>query len=231
MKIVIGVLLLCFSGSDPCDPNPCKHGKCIKKFTFTKYGDFLKLKPSGAKARTARQDGLAVTGVAASQALVARDIKDLDRLKEKCYKVGQKLSIHPALIAALASRESRGGRLLIATKGWGDKKNGKFQAYGILQCDIKTSGLGKRCTAHKWDSLEHLEMMIKEVFIHKISCVQKKHPTWSKERQLQGAVAAYNFGVRNVQTWERLDVGTTNDDYSNDVIARAQHLVNKFGWK
>lgn len=39
-----------------------------------------------------------------------------------------------------------------------------------------------------------------------------------------GGVAAYNFGVKNVQTWSRLDVGSTNNDFSNDVIARAQYL-------
>lgn len=45
-----------------------------------------------------------------------------------------------------------------------------------------------------------------------------------------GGVAAYNFGVDDVRTWERLDVGTTNGDYSNDVIARAQYLKKNYGW-
>ena len=44
-----------------------------------------------------------------------------------------------------------------------------------------------------------------------------------------GAVAAYNFGTDDVWTWERLDVGTTGNDYSNDVMARAQWLI-KNGW-
>ena len=45
-----------------------------------------------------------------------------------------------------------------------------------------------------------------------------------------GGVAAYNFGVNNVQSWANLDVGTTGGDYSNDVIARAQWLVTGHGW-
>ena len=53
--------------------------------------------------------------------------------------------------------------------------------------------------------------------------VQRKHPDWPRERQLQGAVAAYNFGLRNVGTMERLDIGTTGNDYSNDVWARARY--------
>ena len=36
--------------------------------------------------------------------------------------------------------------------------------------------------------------------------------------------AAYNFGVSNVQTWGGLDVGTTHNDCSNDVMAQAQYL-------
>ena len=45
-----------------------------------------------------------------------------------------------------------------------------------------------------------------------------------------GAVAAYNFGVGNVQSWGGLDIGSTGNDYSNDVMARAQYLHNHYGW-
>ena len=44
-----------------------------------------------------------------------------------------------------------------------------------------------------------------------------------------GAVAAYNFGTGNVVTWGNLDVGTTGNDYSNDVMARAKYL-HSHGW-
>ncbi len=47
---------------------------------------------------------------------------------------------------------------------------------------------------------------------------------------LTGGVSAYNAGVHNVVTWAHLDVGSTGNDYSNDVIARAQHLVKAHGW-
>jgi len=33
-----------------------------------------------------------------------------------------------------------------------------------------------------------------------------------------------------VQTWRRLDVGSTGDDYSGDVVARAQYLICQEGW-
>ena len=49
-----------------------------------------------------------------------------------------------------------------------------------------------------------------------------KQNNWSKEMVLKGGISAYNAGVGNVRTYERMDVGTTNDDYANDVVARAQ---------
>ena len=92
--------------------------------------------------------------------------------------------------------------------------------------------------------------------MQKISGVKQKFPSWPADRQLQGefrkatlsfrmglntkqciypvhatgAVAAYNFGVKNVQSWDGLDRGTTGNDYSNDVMARAQYLVRHFNW-
>lgn len=46
-------------------------------------------------------------------------------IKSNDYLIG----IHPAVIAGLASRESRAGKLLYSTNGWGDHHN----AYGIMQ--------------------------------------------------------------------------------------------------
>jgi hypothetical protein len=48
-------------------------------------------------------------------------------------------------------------------------------------------------------------------------------------RQLQAAVACYNFGESNAQTIEHLDQGTTGNDYSNDVWARALYYTNIWG--
>ena len=61
-----------------------------------------------------------------------------------------------------------------------------------------------------------------QILIDMIRRVESKFPEWSAAQQLQGGIAAYNFGVSNVQSWEGLDRGTTNHDYSNDVVARAK---------
>jgi hypothetical protein len=57
---------------------------------------------------------------------------DLDRMES--YKtiignVARKHDVDPALIAAVASRESRGGAAISGTKGLGDNGNG----YGLMQ--------------------------------------------------------------------------------------------------
>ncbi len=48
---------------------------------------------------------------------------------------------------------------------------------------------------------------------------------------VSGGISAYNAGVKNVRTYERMDVGTTGGDYSNDVVARAQWFKSKGYWK
>ncbi|KAK7471414.1 hypothetical protein BaRGS_00035966 [Batillaria attramentaria] len=131
--------------------------------------------------------------------------------------------IEPAVIAALASRESNGGDAL-ASDGTGDRGH----AWGILQCDFTHSGLAcKSCPAK---SCCHIKMMVTQLLIPYIKRVATNHRSWPKAHQLQGGVAAYNFGVGNVQSWGGLDVGSTGNDYSNDVMARAQYLKSHYGY-
>nr|AAX09979.1 g-type lysozyme [Argopecten irradians] len=180
--------------------------------SYTCHGDVRRLHPTG------EHNG----GNAASHNDVKYDYNDLLN-KKSCYdQAGATYCIQPSVIAALASRESRGGRLLHSTNGWGDHHH----AYGILQCDIRYHS----CTQHAWDSCAHISQMVQEVLVPYINQVAHKHPTWSKEQQLLGGIAAYNSGVGNVQTWSGLDIGTTGNDYSNDVVARAQYLISHYGW-
>ncbi|XP_062577283.1 glycine, glutamate and proline-rich protein-like [Saccostrea cucullata] len=185
------------------------------------FGDVTKLNPTG------RKNG----GISASIREITPDLSRLNT-KKKCYvTAGQNNCIHPAVIAAIASRESHAGRLLISTNGYGDNNN----AYGTMQCDVRhcpvcDSKTGRNCKTYHWDSCEHINMMTKYTLVRYIKQVKSKHPTWTPEQQQQGGVAAYNFGVSNVRSWKNLDKGSTNDDYSNDVMARAQYLINKQGW-
>ncbi|KAH9510368.1 hypothetical protein Btru_042913 [Bulinus truncatus] len=130
--------------------------------------------------------------------------------------------LQTSLLAAIASRESRSGYLIEATKGYG--RGG--QAYGIMQCDLKRSGLP--CTSAPWNSCAHIDMMTGRALVPYIRQVVKKRPTWSPVRQLQGGCSAYNtYGDVNLNGVDYLDVGTTDGDYSNDVYARAQYYYSR----
>uniref|UniRef100_A0A6Q2YXD0 Lysozyme g n=1 Tax=Esox lucius TaxID=8010 RepID=A0A6Q2YXD0_ESOLU len=173
-------------------------------------GDITKIDTSGASERTARQDKLAVQGVDASHNLARIDSMRMKQYKDLITRVGLKHGLDPAIIAGIISRESRAGAAL--DRGWGDKGNG----FGLMQVDKRFHKI-----VGAWDSEEHVSQGtgILIEFIHRI---QAKFPSWPKEHQLKGGISAYNAGDKNVRTYEHMDVGTTGDDYSNDVVARAQ---------
>jgi len=194
--------------------------------SYTCYGDFMKLHPTGASAITARQDGISSGGPAASHRMVTNDYTALNNLKNCYVQAGNNNCVHPAVIAGIASRETRGGTLIQSTGGWGDHHH----AYGIMQCDGGASGLGSQCTQYPWNSCEHIDFMTREFIVKYVGIIKHKHPSWAPEVQLQGAVSAYNAGTGNVATISGMDRGTTHDDYSNDVMARAQYLVTHYHW-
>nr|ALM87513.1 Conotoxin [Conus betulinus] len=209
-----------------CIPRRASSGSSHGSGGYNCYGNFMNLRPTGASAQTASQDGIRHGGVSASQTMVANDINELNKRKSCYIRAGNNNCVHPAVIAGIASRESRGGAFIERTGGWGDNHN----AYGIMQCDGGASGLGELCTRYPWDSCEHINMMVEILLVRDIRTIRSKHPSWAPEQQLQGAVSAYNAGTGNVRSFRRMDVGTTGNDYSNDVMARAQYLVNRFGW-
>ena len=65
--------------------------------------------------------------------------------------------------------------------------------------------------------------------------MEKKHPTWNLAWQLRGAVAAYNFGVKNVQTQAGIDGGSASScspcdgNYSWDTVNRAKWFAGQEG--
>jgi len=61
------------------------------------------------------------------------------------------------------------------------------------------------------------------ILIDMINGVANKHSDWTQNMVLKGGICGYNSGVSNVETYENMDVGTTGNDYSNDVTARAQY--------
>ncbi|KAK1804271.1 hypothetical protein P4O66_020309 [Electrophorus voltai] len=175
------------------------------------FGDVMKIDTTGASDQTAHQDKLTVSGVEASYKLAENDLKMMDQYKSIITKVGRAMQMDPAMIAAIISRESRAGAVFV--NGWGDHGNG----FGLMQVD-------KRYHTPKgaWNSEDHLTQGT-EILIDFIKAIKKKFPSWSKEHQFKGGISAYNAGVGNVRTYERMDIGTTGNDYANDVVARAKY--------
>ncbi|XP_077427526.1 lysozyme g-like isoform X2 [Vanacampus margaritifer] len=178
----------------------------------------MKVDTNGASKKTSKQDGLSDDGVAASNTMAQTDLGRMNNYKAIIQKVGQQKGIDPAIIAGIISRESRAGNVL--DDGWGDHGN----AWGLMQVDKRW-----HTPQGGWNSEEHLRQGT-EILIGFINGIEKKFPNWTPEQQLKGGIAAYNIGLTGVQTYERMDVGTTGDDYSSDVVARAQWYKRQGGF-
>jgi len=173
---------------------------------------------SGASATTAKQDKLTSGGVKASHSMAKVDLPKLQKYATDFIAAGEKNGLPPALLAAISSRETRGGSQL-SKSGYGS--NGAD--FGLMQVNKDSHKL-----VGGPFSREHINQAA-GILRDFRTAVAKKHKSWTPEQQLRGAVAAYNFGDRNVQTLDGMDVGTANDDYSSDVWARAQFLAPYFG--
>ncbi|XP_034311315.2 uncharacterized [Magallana gigas] len=190
----------------------------IKNGVVDCFGNIMLLHPTGRKSG----------GVAESRRELDAHINLAAKYKDCFKQIGAEMCLHPAVIAGIASRESNFG-FSLTPDGWGDQHN----AYGIMQCDVRKCPVcrfGLTCTRFKYDSCDHIGMMTQYVLVPLIRDVVSKFPNWLPEQHIQGGVAAYNFGIGNVRSWANLDVGTTDGDYSNDVIARAQWLVIGYNW-
>ena len=183
----------------------------------------LMAESTGAADVTARQDGLprrGITGVLASEAMAQTDRQRVMKHKQKFQEAAFKLGLPPALLAAIASRESRGGNVLKG--GFGDHGRG----FGIMQVDIGNpfpvvQDGGPTGQPH----INQAAGILKE----KLLTVRKKFPELSDVEMLQAAVSRYNggSGLRPPNS----DRGTTGGDYMNDVWARARFYAREEQWR
>ena len=174
------------------------------------------IKPNGASIETAKSENTGQVGIVASLCIARRDQARVLSLKYQFEAVGNHFNIPPALLAAIASRESHCGAIL-DKKGWGDNGN----AFGLFQID-------KRAHTILGQQNPQGELHINQatgILADFLAQIERKHPAWSEWQTLKGAVAAYNAGVKNIQTLDGMDIGTTHNDYSNDIWARAQYFT------
>ncbi|XP_016426377.1 lysozyme g-like [Sinocyclocheilus rhinocerous] len=179
------------------------------------YGNIMKIDTTGASQATANQDRLNVNGVEASKKLAETDLARMENYKSMITKVGKAKLMDPAVIAAIISRESRAGAALEG--GWGDHGN----AFGLMQVDRRY-----HTPVGAWDSEQHIAQAT-EILISFIKEIKARFPMWSQEQCFKGGISAYNAGVSTVSSYKNIDARTTGQDYSNDVVARAQYFKSK----
>jgi murein DD-endopeptidase MepM/ murein hydrolase activator NlpD len=161
--------------------------------------------PSGASDDTARQDNLpqqGIHGVAASEDMANTDWSKINPRKARFNEVAQRYELPPALLAAIASRETRGGAVL-DSEGWGDRGN----AFGIMQVDKRWHSPIE--TEHGPDGEPHIDQAT-GILKDKLDAVRRQVEGISDSRALQAAVSRYNGG-RGLLPPES-DKGTTGND-------------------
>lgn len=65
--------------------------------------------------------------------MAERDLNEINKYKSAINSVAEKKRVHPALIAALISRNSRAGKTLV--NGWGcyDENREAYNTFGLMQ--------------------------------------------------------------------------------------------------
>jgi surface antigen len=177
------------------------------------------VQPTGASATTAKQYNLTTTGVSASDTMAAYDSTRVMAFKTMFEMAARLYDLPPALLAAIASRETHGGTILNAS-GWGlYDSNG----YGLMQVDRSSSPI----TSDGPFSQAHINQAA-SILRNKLDIVQRKYPNLTLSQQLLTATSWYNGG--QALPWPNSDNGTTDGDYGNDVMARAQYYAGVVGW-
>lgn len=173
----------------------------------------------GATLLTAKGIPEGLVGVEASRWFARADLSSIriHGLEEIFDDIWQHTGIPPAFIAAIASRESRVGEELTRS-GWGDRGN----AFGVMQVDRHAHAIlgiisGEYGAAHFAQAVS--------IIIYMRNRMIEKFPDWTVAQRLKAAAAAYNIGPENVKTYENMDMGTTHNDYSNDVWSRARYFA------
>ena len=144
--------------------------------------------PKGASDRTARQAKLpekGIRGVGASIAMAKSDRERMMEHKGKFIEAGRQFDLPPALLAAIASRENRGGAAL--KNGIGDNGHG----FGLMQVDDRNPFPVVR------DGGPFGQPHINQatgILKGKLDKVKSRFPELAEAAQLQMAVSRYNGG-------------------------------------
>lgn len=179
------------------------------------------LETKGCGTVTAAAEGIVFLGspgegVRASERIAQSDTCRLAAFKDLFIEAGAQYYLPPALLAAICSRETHAKNVV------GDRGNG----IGLMQIDKRYHALfatNKKLAMSPRDNIVYAAGLL-DRYRRYLEGVLK----WTPAQTLLGAVVAYNSGPKNVQSLDKMDVGTTGGDYGSDVWARARYLAKYF---
>jgi len=172
----------------------------------------------GASDGTAWQDRLS-GGQGASQTMAMSDEDRVLAHRANFERAASRYGIPAAILAAIASRETRGGSQLGSD---GYSIYGGNEGFGLMQVDA-----GHHTPAGGPTSTEHIEQAA-GILVGFRDYLRNKHPSWSEAQLLKAALAGYNCGPGRINSIEYMDSFTTGGDYSNDTWVRAQYYARFF---
>ena len=172
----------------------------------------------GASAETAQQDRLA-GGMKSSIKMAKADEDRTMQYKDLFIEAAARYDLPPPLLAAIASRETRGGGQLGRD---GYSIYGGNQGFGLMQVDA-----GHHPPTGGPTSIEHIEQAA-GILAQFRDTLANRNPNWTEGQVLKAATAAYNTGPGRVTSVANMDSRTTGKDYSNDTWIRAQYYARFF---
>lgn len=145
------------------------------------------------------------------------------QMESRFCQAAAQYDVPVAVIKAMASRESGMGSALGGAVGCPEGYGGPdCNSFGLLGVDnTKHTPVGTSDPT----SLEHI-MQAVQIYADFRPQVAAKHPSWANKYVLKGGAVAYDSSLWNVQTISRMDIGTENDDYGSDVMARAYWFLS-----
>jgi len=172
----------------------------------------------GASSATAWQDRLP-GGQDSSVKMAQNDENRVLQYKASFEAAAMRYNIPAAVLAAIASRETRGGSQL-GDDGY--SIYGGNLGYGLMQVDA-----GHHTPGGEPTSVEHIEQAA-GILVGFREQIRNRNPDWSEPQLLKAALAAYNCGPGRVRDLGNLDGYTTGGDYSDDTWVRAQYYARFF---
>lgn len=173
---------------------------------------------TGASAHTGNSDNLPA-GVGTSVKMAQSDEARVLMYKDSFITASERYDIPPSILAAIASRETRGGKY-IGDDGY--SIYGGNRGFGLMQVDA-----GHHQPQGDPHSTEHIEQAagILALFRERLA---NDHPEWTEAQVLKATVTAYNCGPGRISNLSTMDSLTTGKDYSNDTWVRAQYYARHF---